>query len=111
MLRPGGTPFVMELDPLMKNFTEETCKRFGVSKWKKKRGKNGAYIRNNKDYYQPEISDTFAIEHIYDPLNHICKGQCRGRCLEGKGNIFTHLIKRLNGKSHTGKDLTPKLIV
>ena len=101
----------MEIDPLMKNFSEETCKRFKVSKWKKKRDRKGCYIRNDKDYYQPEISDTFAIEHIYDPLNHICKMQCRGRCLEGKGTVNTYCIKRLHGKSHTGKDLQPKLAI
>ena len=111
MLKPGRTGFIMELDPLMKNFDVETCKRFKVSKYKKKRDKRGQYMRNDKDYYQPEMSDAFFIEHVYDPMNHICKMQCRGRCLEGKGNVNTHIIKRLNGKSHTGKDLQPKLVV
>lgn len=111
LLKQGRTGFVMELDQLLKNFTEETCKRFKVSKWKKKRDRFGQFIRNDKDYFQPEISDTFAIEHVYDPLHRICKMQCRGRCLEGKGNISVHLIKRLIGKSHTGKDLRPKLVV
>jgi len=91
----------MEIDPLMKNFSEETCKRFGVSRWKKKRDRWGNPIRNDKDFYQPLISGAFAIEHIYDPLNPICV-QCKNRCWKGKGTPTTIGIKRLNGFNEKG---------
>lgn len=109
LLKPGRPGFFMEPDKLMKNFTEETCKRFGVSRWKKKRDKYGQPIRNDKDYYQPNISGAYAIEHIYDPLNPICIA-CKNRCWKGKGQPNTFGIKRLHGKNYKGADIASREI-
>ncbi len=88
----------MEPDPLTKAFSVETLKRFGINPWRKKRDRWGRTIRNDNDYYQPEISSAMAIEHIYDPLNPICNTQCRYRCWEGQGRIASPAgIRRLNG--------------
>ena len=104
IIKPGRPGFFMVPDKALKNFTDETLKRFGLSRWKKKRDKFGQPIRNDNDYYQPEISAAFAIEHIYDPINPICK-QCRLRCWEGMGTPSIFGINRLNGKDSKGKEL------
>jgi hypothetical protein len=44
----------------------------------------------------PEITATFAIEHIYDPQGQLCK-MCDKRCKEGLGHINEMGIKRLHG--------------
>lgn len=62
------------------------------------RDANGQKVENRdpKDYYNPEVTPGYALEHIYDPENPICKGVCRHQCVRkvgGYGNIG--LIKRL----------------
>lgn len=105
LLRPGGDPFVRIPNPQLKNLPKSAFERnFSVGNefrklrsWVYKRDKFGNKIRNDKAFYQPEISAAFAIEHIYDPGNPICKLHCKGRCLESQGLVNTRGIKRLNG--------------
>jgi hypothetical protein len=44
----------------------------------------------------PEVSAAYAIENIWDPLNHVCIA-CDKRCKRGMGTINETSIKRLNG--------------
>lgn len=44
---------------------------------------------------QPEISATYAIEHVYDPKGKLCQ-LCDKRCKEGLGRINEMGIKRLH---------------
>lgn len=44
----------------------------------------------------PEVTAAFAIEFIWDPLNHVCQA-CDKRCKRGQGTIRETTIKRLNG--------------
>ena len=96
-LKPGHDAFIMEVDPMLKNVSQDAVITFGVQKMRPKKDRQGNKIVNYNNFYQPEMSAAFAIEHIYDPLNPVCKLQCRGRCLEGKGKVNTKTIKRLNG--------------
>lgn len=95
LLRPGHDPFIREPEPLLKGVSKSACITFGVKKERIKRDRYGNPMQNFRSFYQPEISAAFAIEHVYDPLNPICK-QCK-RCLEGLGVVNTRGIKRLNG--------------
>jgi len=97
ILRKGADPFLRVHDPMLNGVSDDDLKRFKISRWKIKRGANGLPIRNPESYYQPEISSTFAIEHIFDPCNFDCKYKCRGRCLEGQGKVNVKGIKRLHG--------------
>jgi hypothetical protein len=97
LLDPKQDPFERELCRDMKNVSESMAKHFGVSRYKIKRDKHGEPIRNNKAFVQPEISASFAIEHIWDPKNEICARWCRGRCKRGKETINELSIKRLHG--------------
>lgn len=85
LLKAGGTPFIMERIPALKNIKEadvvaltKTNPNWKIKLWQPKKDKYGNKILNYKDYYQPEISAAFAVETIYDGSNYICK-QCR-RC-------------------------------
>ena len=59
----------------------------------------GRYIRDNKSFYQPIISASFALHQVYDPKNAICKIECKGRCLEGLGKQDHVKNKRLQRTS------------
>lgn len=93
-LIPGKEPFVMEENPALKNVSWSLAKEFKIKKLRPKRDKNGNKIQDFRNYYQPEISAAFAIEHIYDPLHPICT-QCNRRCFRGLGNVDVNSIKRL----------------
>lgn len=75
---PGRQPYLIEPNPLMKNFSDSMCKDFGLKKWQYKRDKFGNKIPDYRNHYQPEISAAYAKEKIYRPNNPICTG-CR-RC-------------------------------
>ena len=80
ILKPGGTPFVMEPDPRWhKKVSEKTAKEVGFSTLRRKRDKYGRWIQNFKDYWQPEISPNLAREKWLDIRNPICQ-QCK-RCI------------------------------
>lgn len=86
LLKPGGTPFMMERIPALKNIKEadalalvKTNPQWRIRLWRNKLGKNGRPILNEKDYYQPEISAAFARETIYELHNPICQ-----KCLRCK---------------------------
>lgn len=98
LLKPGAIPFQVEPNPLMKDVPEWAYRKWPkLRKYQVKRDRYGNPVRNNASFYQPEISRSFAIEHIYDPKNPICTMQCKGRCKEGMGIILETSIKRLNG--------------
>lgn len=71
-------------------------KKYGLNPSRPVRDRFGKPIPNYKNYYQPEVTAGFAIEHIYDPENWICIQQCKRRCFEGQGKVNTGTIKRLN---------------
>ena len=97
VLKPGHQPYVMEVDPLLKNVSNDAAKTFKVNRMRPKRDRHGNKVVDYRNFFQPEIFAVDAIERIYDPLNPICKYQCKGRCLEGRGNVNLRAIKRLNG--------------
>lgn len=80
ILKPGGTPFVMERDPRWAGkISDKTAKEFGFSIWRRKKNRNGQWIQNFKDYWQPEINPNLAREKWFDPNDYICRG-CK-RCI------------------------------
>lgn len=98
LLRPGGNPWIMKQNPLVKDMPQWAFKKWpNLRRLVPVKDKRGNKVMNREAYYQPEISDAFAIEHVYDPKNPICKIQCKGRCLEGKGMVNARGIKRLSG--------------
>lgn len=76
VLKPGGTPFVMERIPALKNISEANGKAMGVQLWRRKRDANGQWIQNFADYLQPPISAAEARLRIYNKENDICN-RCR----------------------------------
>jgi hypothetical protein len=73
-LKPGGTPFVMEMDPRWKGkVSEYSAKQFGFSIYRRKKNKYGQWIQNFKDYWQPEITPHLAKEKWFDIRNPICQ--------------------------------------
>lgn len=98
LLRPGAYPFQREIIPEMAQVPDWAYKKWPtLRKERIKRDKRGVPIYDRKAYYQPEVTASFAIEHIYDPKNPICAYQCKKRCMEGKGRVIETGIKRLNG--------------
>jgi hypothetical protein len=79
MLRPGGTPFVMERIPSLKNIKEGDARRLGITLWRPKKDRFGEKIQNFKDYLQPEVSASEIRERIYSSTHPIC-ATCR-RCV------------------------------
>lgn len=82
MLKPGlkaHEAFLIEPDPLAKNFSKDMMQKFGLRNWKYKRDKNGNKIPNFRNHFQPEVSSLYLKERVYSPLHPVCAG-CR-RCL------------------------------
>ena len=80
VLKPGGSPFVMEPDPRwVGKISEKSAKEFGFSIFRRKKDKYGQWIQNFKDYYQPEISPNLAREKWFVPDHPIC-AKCK-RCV------------------------------
>jgi len=75
---PGKLAFLIEPNPLAKDFSDDLCERFKLKKWKWKRDAYGRKIPDYRNHYQPEISAAYAKEKIYTPLNPTCL-KCR-RC-------------------------------
>lgn len=96
ILKPGCYGFERVPNDL-KNLDVGIMKEYNLKNWKWKRDKYGRKIPKWSDYEQPVVSSAFAIEHIYDPNNWVCRNQCRGRCLEGHGKFNQKSVKRLNG--------------
>ena len=78
ILKPGGTPFIMERIPALKNIKEADARTLKISLYRKKKDVYGRYMQNFKDYYQPLVSRSYCREFIYTPTNMIC-AKCR-RC-------------------------------
>ena len=78
LLKPGGTPFVMERKPTLKNIKVADCWKFGVDPFRPKIV-NGRKVQNFKDYYQPDVSAAEMKLRLWNPLNPICN-QCK-RCV------------------------------
>jgi hypothetical protein len=98
MLKPGADPFQLEIDPKMRHVPDWAYTKWPtLKKYRYKKDKHGNKIYNPKSYYQPNVTAGFAIEHVFDPLNPICRDQCRMRCAEGSGGINQKAIKRLVG--------------
>lgn len=79
LLKPGGIPFVMERIPSLKNIKESDAKIFKLNLWRKKKGRDGQYIQNFKDYYQPEVYASEMKLRLFDPLHPDCV-RCK-RCV------------------------------
>jgi hypothetical protein len=95
VLKTGRKGFFVEPNSLCGKFSVGDLKAFNLKNWRYKRDKNGNKVPNWNDYTQPTVSAGFAIEHVYDPLNPVCKNECRGRCLEGQGHLAWQSVKRL----------------
>lgn len=97
ILKAGRNPFLMKPNPLLKHVSERAIKEFKLRRWVVAKDRFGKKIYDRRNYYQPEVSAKFALEHIYDPLNWICKCECKGLCKEGIGVFSEYSIKRLHG--------------
>lgn len=96
LLKPGCSPWKMGLNPLMKDVPEWAFRKWPtLRRYIPVKDKHGNKVRDNTSFYQPEISATFAVKHIYDPLNPICKLGCKGRCLEGVPNVGATIGRRI----------------
>lgn len=105
LIKPTVDVFLREPVELLKGVSADVCKRYDIKKTRIKRDRSGQKMLDWKKIYQlektgevinPMVSASFAIEHIYDPLNPICT-YCQFRCMEGKGKINPRSIKRLSG--------------
>jgi hypothetical protein len=93
-LKPGCAPFEMVPNPLLKRVSERAVREWKLRTMVPKRDKYGNKTYDRKNYYQPFVSAAWAVEHCWDPLNPICKLQCKGLCLEGLA-VKERSIKRL----------------
>ena len=103
MLKPGCDPFKRIPNKRWANVSDrrvqELNERYNIKikRWIYARDSQGNKIQDRNSYYQPEVSKAYIVEHVYDPLNPICKLQCKGRCLRGVGGTANTLtIKRFN---------------
>lgn len=101
VIKPGCQPFKIIPNPRLKHMTDANIAflnkelKSTLKKWMFARDKNGNKIQDFRSFYQPSVSKAYIIEHVYDPMNPICKMKCRGSCLRGIGSINTQSIKRL----------------
>jgi len=102
ILIPGKSPYKVIPNPHMQGVSQGNINylnrvfQAGLRKFLYARDKQGNLIQDFNNYYQPNISPAYALEHIYDPENPICKFKCKNKCVRqvgGGGNIG--LIKRL----------------
>ncbi len=77
---PLHESYMLEPNPMTKNFTEDMCKTFGLKNWKYKRDKYGQKIINFRNHYQPEVSALYLKEKVYSPGHPVCR-KCR-RCFQ-----------------------------
>lgn len=96
ILKPGCPPFLMKPNPLLKHVSERAIKEFKLRRFVVARDRHGMKIYDRRSYIQPEVSAKFALEHIWDPLNPICKLECKGLCKDGIGVFSEYSIKRLH---------------
>ena len=93
-------PFKMQINPGLK-----LVPKWAFEKWPSLirhipvRDKYGRKIRDDRSFYQPLISASFALHQVYDPKNAICKIECKGRCLEGLGTQIHTNNKRIERTS------------
>jgi len=82
-LKPNMSPheaYMLEPNPLAKNFSADMCKKFGLKNWKYKKDKYGNKIPNFRNHYQPEVSALYLKERVYTPGHPVCR-KCR-RCFQ-----------------------------
>lgn len=77
---PSYEAYEIEPNPLMKNFSNDLCKKFGLKKWKYKRDKFGNKIPNYRNHYQPEVSALYLQEKVYSTGHPTCRA-CRS-CIQ-----------------------------
>ena len=94
-LKPGHCPYVQVPNPLLKNVSERAIVEHGLHRTIAKRDQFGEKVVDWSSFHQPEVTAAWAVEHCWDPLNPICKVQCKGRCLRGL-QVTERSIKRLN---------------
>lgn len=83
VLKPGlqkHEAFMLEPNPMTKNFSKSMLEKFNLKNWTYKRDKFGNKIPNFRNHYQPEISALYAKERIYSPGHPVCRA-CR-RCFQ-----------------------------
>lgn len=97
------SPYKMIPNPHMRGVSQGNINylnrvfKAGLRKFIYAKDRDGNKIQDFNNYFQPNISPAYALEHIYDPENPICRDKCRHKCVRavgGHGNIG--LIKRLN---------------
>jgi hypothetical protein len=96
MLKAGCNPFLMKPNPLLKYVSERAIREFKLRRFVVAKDRFGKKLYDKRSYVQPEISAAFALEHIWDPLNPICKLECKGLCKDGIGEFSEYDIKRLH---------------
>lgn len=111
ILKAGKSPWKLVPNPLLKNVSEMAIKEFKLRRLVPAVDRYGRKIRDDNNFYQPEVTAGFAIEHCWDPKNPICKYGCRGRCLEGQGVQLESGIKRLSGHYYPGKQKNNNTLV
>lgn len=82
-LKPNLPPheaFMLEPNPLAKNFSDDMCKKFGLKNWTYKKDKFGRKIPNYRNHFQPEVSALYLKERVYSPGHPTCL-RCR-RCFQ-----------------------------
>lgn len=82
-LKPGLEPqeaYMLEPNPLTKNWTNSFCKQFGLKNYTYKRDKFGNKIPNFRNHFQPEVSALYLKERVYSTGHPVCR-TCR-RCLQ-----------------------------
>jgi len=83
-------PWKMQINPTLKNLPEWAFQKWpSLCKFVPAKDRYGRKIRDDKSFFQPEMSAAYFVHQVYDPKNTICTLQCRGRCLEGLA-IKTH---------------------
>lgn len=95
-LKRGCCPYIQVPNPLLKNVSENAIVEHGLHRTIAKRDVYGNKVIDWNSFHQPVVTAAWAVEHCWDPLNPICKLQCKGRCLEGL-KVHEQSIKRLHG--------------
>jgi hypothetical protein len=82
VLKPGGQPYVLEPNPMFANIAKflgkSGLKEFKINAYRRKKDKNGQWVQNFADYWQPPITPFMAREKWYSPWHPICQ-KCK-RC-------------------------------
>jgi hypothetical protein len=78
--KPGKSPWKLRPNPFFMNLPKWAWEKWpNLRKYIPIRDKWGNKVRDDKNFYQPFISASFAVHQIYDPKNPICQ-KCNVKC-------------------------------